>query len=267
MVTGSFAYTKVYDCFPFYNEFEILQIRLDELDDVVDYFVLVESIETQRGMSKPLYFSENRALFEKYKDKIIHVVIDETHPEMGMWQRENFQRNAISLGLKNCASDDIIIISDVDEIPRAWIIQDLRTFLHKNRALDAVALEMPIFFFQLNRRTHTGETWGGGPWIGTVATTYKKFSRHGAQYFRNKRAIFPRIYNGGWHFTWMGGKEKIRQKLCSVVEGREDGAQMSDEEIDKWIQSHPVFPLDMNFPNYVKKNEQYFRSIGFIADY
>ena len=78
---------KVYDCFPFFNEMELLKMRLEELDGVIDHFVLVESIETQRGALKPLYFKENRHLFERYLPKIIHFELNERHPEMSLWVR------------------------------------------------------------------------------------------------------------------------------------------------------------------------------------
>ena len=78
------VHAKVYDCFSFFNELELLKMRFEELDDSVDYFVLVESIETQRGDIKPLYFKDNKHLFEKYLPKVIHVTVEERHPEMSL---------------------------------------------------------------------------------------------------------------------------------------------------------------------------------------
>ncbi|MGC1878720.1 MAG: hypothetical protein WA347_02740 [Rhabdochlamydiaceae bacterium] len=295
-VTTTIAHAKVYDCFMFFNEIELLKMRLEELDEVVDYFVLVESIETQRGDLKPLYFTENRQLFEKYLRKIIHVVVDERHPEMDLWARENYQRNCIARGLQNCDPSDMIIISDLDEIPRRELIKLLSKELPKRgeRLLQAgkdkkfkkhnkkklgpskaekifylngsKAFEMPIYFFQLNRQTPNGETWEGGPWVGPVATTYGILTKFGPQHFRDYRWRFPRVYNSGWHFTWMGGRDKIRKKICSVVEGDPNGESVPDEEIDRWINGHPVVPIDESFPIYVQKNLDYLRSIGFIAD-
>lgn len=294
--TTTIGHSKVYDCFMFFNEFELLKMRLEELNEVVDYFVIVESVETQRGDSKPLYFNENRHLFEKYLSKIIHVVVDERHPEMELWARENFQRNCIVRGLQNCQPADIIIISDLDEIPRFELIQSLTNLLPERSAkllkeggrkkfkkhnkkkvgpgkaekmfyLEAArAFEMPIYFYQLNRQTPNRETWGGGPWVGTVATTYEMFVKFGAQHFRSYRWKFPRIYNAGWHFTWMGGKDKVRMKMGSIVEGSSNVENISDEEIDRWISCHPTVPIDSSFPRYVQKNIDYLKSIGFIAD-
>ncbi len=280
----------------FFNEIDLLKMRLQELDEVVDHFVLVENIETQRVDLKPLYFNENRQLFEKYLNKIIHVIVDERHPEMDLWGIENFQRNCIARGLINCQPTDIIVISDLDEIPRPELIRSLPDSLperswnlfkegkgkkfkvHNKKKkgpgkaekmfyLDgARAFEMPIYFFQLNRQTANGETWGGGPWVGTVATTYAMFGKFGAEHFRNYRWKFPRISNAGWHFTWMGGRDKIRLKTRSTVEGNSNVEPASDAEIDQIINSHPVVPIDSSFPRYLQNNVDYLRSIGFIAD-
>ena len=275
-----YAKANVYDCFPFFNELELLQIRLDELDDVVDYFVLVESIETQRGNVKPLYFNENKHLFKKYLSKIIHIKVKERHPEMQMWDREHFQRNCITRGLINCHKDDLIMISDLDEIPRSNIVPCLKKLLQpnfhskkKSHHKDiAFALEQDIFYFQLNRQTDHGGCWGGSSetttkWHGTVATTFSTLKQKNPQHFRILRDQLPCINNAGWHFTWMGGKDKIRQKLISVVEGNADGLTVSDRDLDNWIESHSrILPIDSTFPKYVQKNQDYLRSIDFIAD-
>lgn len=287
---------KVYDCFMFFNEIELLKMRLEELDDVVDNFVLVECAETQRGDPKPFYFQENRHLFEKYLGKIIHVMVEERHPELELWGRENFQRNCIARGLQHCQPSDLILISDLDEIPRASLIQPLcvslaeqstqllkesenKTFKKHNKKkttpskaekmfyLNACrAFEMPMYFFQLNRQAATPETWGYGPWVGCVATTYEMVTKFGVQHFREYRWKFPRIQNSGWHFTWMGGKEKIRKKICSIVEGHTNGENVTDEELDRWFADHPAVSIDETFPRYVRKNIDGLRSLGFIAD-
>jgi beta-1,4-mannosyl-glycoprotein beta-1,4-N-acetylglucosaminyltransferase len=294
-LTAAIANSKVYDCFMFFNEIELLKMRLEELDPVVDYFVLVESIETQRGDGKPLYFNDNRQHFEKYLNKIIHVIVDERHPEMDLWGRENFQRNCIARGLQYCNSSDLVIVSDLDEIPRPGLIQELvKTVPERNERLlekgkdkkfkkhnknknspskaekmfylnGARAFEMSIYFFQLNRQTHNGESWGGGTWVGTVVTTYGMIKKFGVQHFRDYRWKFPKISNGGWHFTWMGGKDKIRKKIGSIVEGHPYGESIPDEELDRWINHHPVVPIDESFPGYVQRNFDYLKSLGFVA--
>ncbi|MBS0655963.1 MAG: hypothetical protein JSR46_09315, partial [Verrucomicrobia bacterium] len=176
---------KVYDCFPFFNEIELLKMRLEELDSAVDYFVLVESIETQRGDLKPLYFNDNKHLFEKYLPKIIHIIVDERHPEMGLWEREGYQRECLKRGLTGCDPYDIIILSDLDELPRTSSIKKLKKLLTIPNEYDGrerkrlekefssiyhgYSLQMDVYYFQLNRQTPDGKCWGGGTWYGTVA--------------------------------------------------------------------------------------------------
>lgn len=135
-------FAKIYDCFPFFNELELLQIRLGELNDTVDYFVLVESIETQRGTPKKLFFEENKHLFAPYLHKIIHVAVRENHPEFSMWEREHFQRNCIARGLKNCKDKDIILISDLDEIPKKNCIHRAKKMLREQDD-KAITFKMP----------------------------------------------------------------------------------------------------------------------------
>lgn len=156
-------------------------MRLEELNDHVDYFVLVESVETQRGDPKPLYFQENQHLFEKYLPKIKHIIVDERlasdtiDPTTGLcWDRENFQRKCIIKGLHQCDDLDIIMISDLDEIPRGQALETLKWLFYREtrkpkklvikNPSDAIALEMPLFMYQLNRKSELHE----GRWVGTV---------------------------------------------------------------------------------------------------
>ena len=106
----------VYDCFQFFNELDILKLRLNVLDPVVDRFVISEATTTFSGIPKPLYYEENKDMFKEFEHKIIHVVVDDT-PEGYTHDRDTFQKNAVGRGLKDARDDDIIIFSDLDEIP------------------------------------------------------------------------------------------------------------------------------------------------------
>ena len=114
----------VYDCFQFFNELDILKLRLHVMAPVVDKFVISEATETFSGMKKPLYFDENREMFAEFADKIIHVVVDDT-PEGDTHDRDTFQKNAVGRGLKGCMDDDIIIFSDLDEIPNPMKVKEI----------------------------------------------------------------------------------------------------------------------------------------------
>ena len=112
---------KIYDCFQFFNEENILDLRLNILDEYVDFFVIAESTTDHQGNIKKLNFDINK--FKKFQKKIIYVVVDDTaesikKPHLGQNSLvERHQRNSIIRGLNNCSDDDLVIISDVDEIP------------------------------------------------------------------------------------------------------------------------------------------------------
>jgi beta-1,4-mannosyl-glycoprotein beta-1,4-N-acetylglucosaminyltransferase len=119
----------IVDCFIFYNEDELLNYRLNILQDIVDVFVLVESTRTFTGKPKKLYFEK-----EKFKERIIHIVVDDfpfTEPtKEQVWKNEKFQRNCIQRGLDQLTlnDNDILIFSDVDEIPDPNTLKSLKTF-------------------------------------------------------------------------------------------------------------------------------------------
>ena len=112
---------KIYDCIQFFNEEHILELRINILNKFVDFFVISESTADHQGNPKKLNF--NLSKFKKYENKIIYVIVDDTldaikKPHLGQNSLvERHQRNSITRGLKNCSDDDLVIISDVDEIP------------------------------------------------------------------------------------------------------------------------------------------------------
>jgi hypothetical protein len=126
---------KVIDCFIFYNELDMLEFRLNDLNDLVDYFVLVECIKTHSNNDKELYFENNKTRFSKFLDKIIHIIVKDNIPQTSnSMDRENYQRNCIDEGIKKLSlnNDDIIIIADLDEIPDTKTVLNLK---NNNRSL------------------------------------------------------------------------------------------------------------------------------------
>jgi len=158
---------------------ELLELRLKELYDYIDYFVLVEATKTHRGKNKPLHFEENKKRFEKWKDKIIHVVVRDM-PKVGMsygknwrinsllsggaWKLEKFQQNQIVRGLKNCKDEDIIIQSDSDEIPNPKKIPEMVERLKKGDMI--VIFDLKLYYYYLNGYVCSG-------WYGIKAYTFK----------------------------------------------------------------------------------------------
>lgn len=242
---------KIYDCFPFYNELEVLELRLSLLYPYVDHFVLAESTVTHRGDPKPLYFYENREKFAQYMDKIIYVRLNcktkDTHPND--WSIENAQRDILTDGLKNCEPDDIIIVSDADEIPSPGIIQGLRNYslsssknlIKEHRIFRKRKHKLKAYFkyFKLLQLTHSdtkiNDILNISPlalhqkhfyyymnniylykWCGSVISFYKNM--HSPQNLRDLRRRLPIVINGGWHFSYMGGIDRILRKVNSVVD-------------------------------------------------
>jgi len=242
---------KLFDCFVFHNEFDLLEIRLREMGEFVDRFVLVEANQTQRGTEKPYYFQENRERFSTWADKIVDVQVefpDELPPALGVyqhrrkkdWERENYQRNCIARALETCTGDDLVLLSDVDEIVRAEILEKvLAERLYKGRLL---VFEQNLHKHHLNRVV-PGKTWllGSRMIEKKYLTTPQQLRRTKAR--MTKKAYVPgfvtqpflRIRNNslsgisrpvkiiadaGWHFSSMGGLEAFRTKLDSVVHGQ-----------------------------------------------
>jgi beta-1,4-mannosyl-glycoprotein beta-1,4-N-acetylglucosaminyltransferase len=200
--------SQIYDCFPFFNELDLLEIRLNELNDVVDKFVIVEANLTHSGQIKPLYFDENKMRFTKFADKIIHIVVDDFPDTTDPWVRERFQRDAILRGLVNCKDSDVIIISDADEIPRKEAI-----FAY-NPSIGIASLEQFVYYYYLDYRTNE-------KWIWSKILTYgllKQITPCGARYYNEDLALKASftgfcLKSGGWHFSFMGGEDKIIAKI------------------------------------------------------
>lgn len=234
----------IYDCFSFFNELDLLEIRLATLDRVVDRFVISESNFTHRGIPKPLYYKDNESRFAKFRSKIIHVVSpDPEDPERARsdveygWVCENRQRNATIRAIeKELRDDDILIVSDLDEIP------DPQSVLKAAKCNRPVRLRQKLYCFFLNYRCCTTPYW----YTGSVVLPYSVFrdpstyrnlrkgpafdSRENAAPSATKvRALLgiPLAPHGGWHFSYIGGIEKVVTKIQSIVDGRE--ARFTDE--------------------------------------
>lgn len=187
----------MFDAFLFCDELDLLECRLIELDQAVYRHVLVESPITFQGRPKPLYFAENKERFAPWADKIIHVVAD-LEDYLDHWAREHASREALWCGLDDFGGDDILLLSDADEIPRAKACQEAvgRSLLMRNHVL-AVNLLSP------------------GWWGGTVAVSGP--SRPSMQEVRDRKhsTIQAVIPDAGWHFPWLGGPDAIRAKVGS----------------------------------------------------
>lgn len=210
--------TKIFDCFTFFNEFDLLELRLRELYDHVDYFVLVEANRTFQNTEKPLHYQNNADQFKKWADKIIHVVVSDMPTDTDAWGRERYQRDSIARGIVTAGPDDIVMIGDADEIPRPSTVQQLRT------ATGSVwGFRMPLFNFKYNYMMVTQDLYT--VWSGAV----RKKVLSSAEDFRRMRHVLQSfalnhsdgnleiVEHAGWHFTYLGAEEFARSKIQSFA--------------------------------------------------
>jgi beta-1,4-mannosyl-glycoprotein beta-1,4-N-acetylglucosaminyltransferase len=254
--------SRVFDCFPFFNELDVLDIRLAELDPLVDHFVVVEATRTFTGKPKPLYFADNRARYERYAHKIIHVVVDDipldapTH-----WVRESHQRESIMRGLGGAKPDDVIVISDCDEIPRPVLLQRALRFRGLSRRI--VAFWCDNYFYRLNLRNDAHDH-RLGPRLLTMGNLESPQAIREVQFRFSKREhlkplaapfasarvlrrlgtwLWPTIFwHGAWHFTNIGDVDAINLKFASFSHVDEFKA-LTDVEFEGNLSALTKVPL------------------------
>ncbi|NGX35133.1 MAG: hypothetical protein K1060chlam1_01503 [Candidatus Anoxychlamydiales bacterium] len=252
---------RVYDCFPFLNEIELLKVRLNELNDVVDYFVIVENPLTQSGREKPLFFEDNKEQFSKFLHKIIHVVGPERKsPEYSDWDRENEQRNDVLLGLKDAKDDDIVIVSDVDEIVRKEKIQEIKEMIKSKK--DPIRLCLKMYRFFLNRKDKKMDMWPLA-----YVSSYKTLKQHSPETLRTKFPYSHSINDAGWHFSGMGYIDRYAYKIESGAHQEVNTERYKRAyKLIKWARKRcRLVKIDeKNFPKYIVDNFKYFEERNFI---
>ena len=261
---------KIYDCFQFFNEENILDLRLNILDKHVDFFVIVESTTDHQGNEKKLYFDVNK--FKKFQKKIIYIVVEDTldaikKPHLGQNSLvERHQRNSIMKGLKNCSDDDLVIISDVDEIPD---LNKLNLFNQKKRY--AVFLQKK-FDYKLNLLNETEGDWHGSKiclkknlkspqWLRDLKFKKNPFWRI------DKIRDLPIIKDGGWHFSYLQSPDDILKKIVSFSHGERNVPTFANQKnIEEKIKmqknifdlgfSYRKIDIDHTFPKYIIENKE-----------
>lgn len=269
----------IYDCFSFYNELLLLELRLNELADAVDYFVLVEATVTHSGKEKPVYYDMNKDKFSKFKDKIIHIVVDdmpvkekdivreiETCLDLSWiespwqfedhWVRERFQRNAIMRGLVNADPNDVVIISDADEIVRASILKDIENTLPDG----LIAVDQALHSYYVNWQCINM------PWPGSKILRRKNIYTPSCD--RSHTSPLYHIENGGWHFNFLGGADAIRDKIKNyahqemnipeVMDKIEERLANQQDALGRSYKYEVVF-LNEHYPRYLLDNQTKFK--------
>jgi hypothetical protein len=193
-----------FDCFPFNNELDLLECRLVELEDVVDTFVLVEATVTHgRNEPKPLHYQNNQDRFERWRDRIVHVVADVLPDDPDAWSREWAQREYLRRGLESVGvePDDIVFQSDCDEIPRADVAKNLTP-------QGMVACIQDLYCFAVDWLHPL-------PWVGTIAAPYRLIESFAVMRSARLNKNQPVIPDAGWHLSWLGGYDANVVKLNS----------------------------------------------------
>lgn len=219
---------KIYDGFAFFNELDLLELRLEHLYDVVDHFILVEATRTFQKKEKPLFFNENKARFHRFRDKLIHIVVDQ-YPTfwtkfrpVTSWHYDNHQKEGIMEGLHEAAPDDVVIVSDLDEIP----FRD-KVLAYRDRPGIRVFEQFQAYYYLNYVCTHIHDyegkaiaqqnRGGFGRWRGSVMLEKKliRTMKHARGLHDENGPHIQVIENGGWHYSFMGGFEKILYKMQS----------------------------------------------------
>lgn len=208
---------KIIDCFIFYNELRMLEFRLAELDDVVDYFVLVEATHTHSGDEKELFFDKNKDRYSKYLNKIIHVIVDDMPNTEDAWYNERFHRQCIDRGVKQIQPNDtdIILISDVDEIPDSNTLKKVKG--GEIVIVGNFKLVQDLYYYNIN--TRSTENWYRARIVDyyQYRVKYKKGHKKNRQGNPNHIRCAPNSYHlkakGGWHFSYFMDPEAIANKI------------------------------------------------------
>lgn len=236
----------------------MLRVRLEELGDIVDYFIIVEANETFTGKTKPFYLDELPEWADKWKDKIVKVKIYFDSPELlhlkSAWEKEYHQRNAIvdGLALVDAQSEDIIIISDADEIIRGSVAKQIHTIS------SPVRLDVYQYFWSYNWRAPQHCNQGARP----VACRYKHLQSMTCQELRARS--WSTVDEAGWHFSFFTDVENIKNKIESFAHTEYDTDEYKDSQqilnrIKNGIDPFDRFPLkyyevDGTYPSWVYKN-------------
>jgi beta-1,4-mannosyl-glycoprotein beta-1,4-N-acetylglucosaminyltransferase len=296
---------KIYDTFMFFNELDLLEIRLNILDPYVDYFVISEATVTFSGKSKPLYFEENKERFKKFEHKIIHQIVDDTPNDFDTWilkhnfftqydksydhksggkflkdlsldfQREVYQRDSVINPLLEIAlDDDIIIMSDLDEIPNPEKFTEIFSNLKDDNLIHC---KQKWYMYYLNNYCDKD-------WFGTHVCKFKYLKQYSVdllQYHKEdltQQSGGPIIENAGWHFSFLGGEDNVKEKLEAysyqggrtakvlsfldkIFKNRIKKRIENNEDIFLTNRKFEIVDIDKAFPEFIIENQNKYKDM------
>jgi len=226
---------KLYDCCMYFDEDLVLDLRLNILYDLVDKFVVAEATKDHTGKDKKLNF--NIKNFSKFKDKIIYIIVDDMPVNIKSYKknwpvhhlRDQHQRNALSRGFKDCEDDDVIMISDIDEIPNPQKIKEFK-IAKKYACFMQLNFQSKINLLNITEKY----------WMGTKIIQKKNLKS--PQWLRNIKTAKPPfwkfykptqpqlIYEGGWHFSFLKEPEGIANKIRSYSHSEYNKFEFTDKQ-------------------------------------
>jgi beta-1,4-mannosyl-glycoprotein beta-1,4-N-acetylglucosaminyltransferase len=264
---------KIYDCFSYWDEDLLLDVRLNILNNYVDFFVIVEGNRTWQNNHKKLKFNLNN--FPKFKNKIIYVPVKDMPDGDNPYERENFQRNCILRGLDKSKEEDLIIISDLDEIPNPSSIKNF------NKKMKYAVFKQKHYYYKFNLHSTINPYWHGS------RICLKKFLKS-PQWLRelkfkkrpwwrlDKKRLNNILEDGGWHFCNLKTPAELLYKYNNLCETNDpysfnekiDEKYLDVKEIEKRIskgldiigrdEKYIKVELDQSYPKYIQDNKNLF---------
>jgi beta-1,4-mannosyl-glycoprotein beta-1,4-N-acetylglucosaminyltransferase len=291
---------RVYDCFTFFNEIELLKFRLEFLYEHVDKFIISEANITFSGQQKPFYFSEHKREFSRWINKIEYLQCQPDVSRLSFekpskyksshasWKVEKAQRDFLAAGLFGLNDDDLVILTDIDEIWNPSILQDIRSNEINFRA---ARLEMSFHYFYMNCRGIGSEN---KFWLHPVCMKYfllrddfksefasfrsgDVFRKTLKKFLLNKPVLAPSlIHEAGWHFSYLGGAQAVIKKIESFSHQELNNAKVKEySRIERCIelgldpfdrsnhiwQFYPINSFPEKLANLMRKYPQFIKAI------
>jgi len=265
----------IYDCFSYWDEDLLLDLRLNTLNNYVDYFVIVEGNKTWQNNPKKFKFDINK--FSNFSHKIIYIKVDDLPDGIDPYLRENHQRNCIKRGLIKAQKDDLVIISDLDEIPNP---EKIKSF---NKKMHYAVFKQKHFYYKFNLQSINSPYWQGSricvykylkspQWLRELKFKKRSFWRI------DKLKLNNIIDDGGWHFCNLKSPKDLLYKYKNLCETNDpvnfkekiDEKFLNLNEIDKRISkkqdiigrddSFSTIKVDNSFPKYLIENIDNYKS-------
>ncbi len=257
----------VYDCIPFFNEIDILKLRLNVLSPYVDKFIIEEATMTFSGADKDLCFDKNRQKFAEFLDRIVYVPVTDTPKVAITHERDYFQKNHLIDGLKEVGAteDDVIIFGDCDEIPNPVELKKIIDGFDKTKVYHLAQRNFSAFVNMEEKSGNLLSITGEFPdipnnkrkWLGTKVTSIRNIPKEGIVRLRDLCKVTDanavRVADGGWHFGYMGGEketdpiERIGVKIKAAAHQEYNEREIILETMDHLVLGQDIFGRDARF--------------------